>query len=106
VHRVYCERRLNLAYAISQIGRKRIEEVFGWMKTVRRPAQAPSPRRRPTGDCAKFTREAIEAGFVNQCVLFPRPHAVGGKRLAMDYGPSLVAVGIVPLGECAVVSSG
>lgn len=54
--------------------------------------------RPSTGDCARFTREAIEAGFVNQCVLFPRPHPVGGKRRAIDYGPSLVAVGFVPLG--------
>ncbi|MGH9422729.1 MAG: CHAP domain-containing protein [Thermoanaerobaculia bacterium] len=63
--------------------------------------------RKSSGDCARFTREAIEAGFVNQCVAFPRPHPVAGRRRAMDYGPSLQAVGFILLaGMCGGFQAG
>jgi hypothetical protein len=51
-----------------------------------------------THECAKFTREAIEAGFVGN-IRLPRPAPRNGVVMAKDYGPSLQAVGFMPLPE-------
>lgn len=72
---------------------------MGWNKgkAIAHLQSAGGWRRASTGNCAAFTREAIEAGFDDQCVAMPRPPARHGKRMAKDYGAGLEALGFQPL---------
>jgi hypothetical protein len=81
----------------------------GWnrAKAIAHLRNAGAWRTTSAGNCAMFTREAIEAGFEGQCIAMPRPPARDGKRLAKDYGPGLLALGFLPLpGMCGGFHAG
>ena len=51
-------------YHVRQRKRTLVEQVFGWMQTVRRPAQAPASRHRPGGLAAHLRRHRLSLGSV------------------------------------------
>ena len=80
-------------YAVSQRGRKRIEEAFGWIKTTR-PAQDPPPRHGARRLDVHADRRRLQPGPAAQAAgggltmpgIPPRPRAGpdgGTERLAM-----------------------
>jgi len=72
---------------------------MGWnkQKAIAHLRLAGGWRRNSTRNCAQFTREAIEAGFENQCVHMPLPPPRNGKSRAKDYGSGLIALGFHPV---------
>jgi hypothetical protein len=82
---------------------------MGWnkAKAIAHLRSAGGWRNTSTHKCAQYTREAIEAGFDNQCIAMPRPPARNGVRMAKDYGMGLLALGFVPLpGMCGGFEAG
>jgi len=62
-------------------------------------------RLKSTGNCAKFTREAIEAGFDGHVAML-RPPSRDGKTMAKDYGPGLEKLGFQEQFMCGGFEAG